>query len=67
MVEDMTFQVQINLRLVPGEQVSSEAESVSEERIGILDHVSNLKSRIAKHITFDKDGIFADPNWPYLW
>ncbi len=22
---------------------------------------------ITKYVTVDKDGIFKDPNWPYMW
>ncbi|OGN99709.1 MAG: hypothetical protein A2Y59_01335 [Chloroflexi bacterium RBG_13_52_14] len=46
-------------------------EASKEERKGIRDSVtriwSTLRNTITKYITYDKDAIFKDRNWPHLW
>jgi hypothetical protein len=41
------------------------------EKKGILDFLrktwNTLRSTITKYVTYDKDAIFKDRNWPYLW
>jgi len=34
---------------------------------GIRRYVRGFWKRVTKYVTFDKDAIFKDPNWPYLW
>ena len=34
---------------------------------GIRYYIAKLRSKVAKHVTFDKDGVFKDPDWPHLW
>ncbi len=41
---------------------------VSEtEKKGIRHYVKKIRDTITKHVTYDKDAIFKDPNWPHLW
>jgi hypothetical protein len=37
------------------------------ERKGVLHHPKRLWIAIVRRATYDKDGIFKDPNWPHLW
>ena len=34
---------------------------------GIRHYVKRIKDTITKYVTYDKDAIFKDPNWPHLW
>ncbi len=42
-------------------------ERTEKERKGIGDYAKRIWSTITKYVTYDKDGIFKDPNWPHLW
>jgi hypothetical protein len=37
------------------------------EREGVRDHLRRIWSVITKYVTYDKDALFKDPNWPHLW
>ncbi len=37
------------------------------EMKGIGHYVQKAWKSITEHVTFKKDGIFEDPNWPHLW
>jgi hypothetical protein len=37
------------------------------ERKGVRHHAKRLWSAITRYVTYDKDAIFKDPNWPHLW
>jgi hypothetical protein len=41
------------------------------EKKGLMDLLrknwDTLRSTIAKYVKYDKDAIFKDRNWPYLW
>ena len=37
------------------------------ESKGIGHYVQKIWKSITEHVTFKKDGIFEDPNWPHLW
>ncbi len=36
-------------------------------RKGVRHHAKRLWSAITRYVTYDKDAIFKDPNWPHLW
>jgi len=44
---------------------------VETEKKGILDFLrktwNTVRNTITKYVTYDKDAIFKDRNWPYLW
>jgi hypothetical protein len=46
-------------------------EAEETEKQGVLDFLrktwNTLRSTIAKYVKYDKDAIFKDRNWPYLW
>jgi hypothetical protein len=45
-------------------------EAEETEKKGILDFLRGIWETIwavKKYITYDKDAIFMDRNWPYLW
>ncbi len=46
-------------------------EEVETEKKGMLDFLrktwNTLRNTITKYVTYDKDAIFKDRNWPYLW
>ena len=52
----------LNLRLAV-----IEWEETNTKRKGLCHYAQRIWNAITKHIRYDKDGIFADPNWPHLW
>lgn len=52
----------LNLRLATIEQ-----EEGKPKQKGLRHYAQIFWNAITKHIRYDKDGIFADPNWPHLW
>jgi hypothetical protein len=30
-------------------------------------YIKSIRDSITKYVTWDKDAIFKDPNWPHLW
>lgn len=56
------MQAHLDLRLRQTDQVTTQAE-----RKGVRHYAKIIWSTITKYVTYDKDGIFKDPNWPHLW
>lgn len=56
------MQAHLDLRLRQTDQVTTQAE-----RKGVRHFAKRIWSTITKYVTYDKDGIFKDPNWPHLW
>jgi hypothetical protein len=56
------MEANIQLKLKVLDQVDTEVKSN-----GIKHYVQELRKWVSKYVTFDKDAIFKDPNWPYLW
>ena len=56
------MQANIDLKLKLQDEVSTKVE-----RRRLKDYVIGLRKSVTKYVTFDKDAIFKDPNWPYLW
>jgi len=42
-------------------------ETTETRRKGVRDYAKRIWSTITKYVTYDKDAIFKDPNWPHLW
>jgi hypothetical protein len=42
-------------------------QTVREEKKGIGHFIRRIWSTISKYISYDRDAIFKDPNWPHLW
>ncbi len=46
-------------------------EAEGTEKKGILDFLRGIwdtvRNTVKKYVTYDKDAIFMDRNWPYLW
>lgn len=40
---------------------------IVNERKGIRHYLKKMRDMITKYVTYDKDAIFKDPNWPHLW
>jgi len=36
-----------------------------DEKKGIRQHIGKVRNTISKYVSFEKDAIFKDPNWPY--
>ena len=36
-------------------------------RKGIRYYIKSIRDTVTKYVTWDKDAIFKDPNWPHLW
>ena len=45
-----------------GKREASKADTIEMKRCA-----ERIWNAITKYVTFDKDGIFADPDWPHLW
>jgi len=44
------------------------AHRTTQRKARGLRHLLNaMKTSISKYVTVDNDGIFKDPNWPYMW
>jgi len=56
------MQAQLELTLREIDHSASEAE-----KKGIRHYVKKIWGAITKYVTYDKDAIFKDPNWPHLW
>ena len=44
-----------------------DVEQRHEEKKGIRHHIGRIRKGITKYVTYDKDALFKDPNWPHLW
>ncbi|MFC1894041.1 hypothetical protein ACFLYR_08530 [Chloroflexota bacterium] len=44
------------------EREESEVEAIEKKRCA-----ERIWNAITKYVTFDKDAIFKDPDWPHLW
>jgi len=56
------MQAHLDLTLREIDLLEDEVESK-----GIGHYVQKIWKSITEHVTFKKDGIFEDPNWPHLW
>ena len=56
------MQAQLELPLREIDHSASETE-----KKGIWHYVKKIRYTITKYVTYDKDAIFKDPNWPHLW
>ena len=56
------MQVELDLRLRQIDLPTTEAE-----RKGVRHYAKRIWNNITKYVTYDKDAIFKDPNWPHLW
>jgi hypothetical protein len=56
------MQVNLDLKVKQLEWEASEAE-----KKGVRHYAKTIWSTITKYVTYDKDAIFKDPNWPHLW
>ncbi len=43
------------------------AKREKRETKGLRHFRQTIKRTLSKYVTFDEDGIFADPDWPHLW
>jgi hypothetical protein len=56
------MQAHLDLTLREIDLVEDKAESK-----GVGHYIRKAWKSITEHVTFKKDGIFEDPNWPHLW
>lgn len=56
--------MQVNLDLVMRRLEWEEREA---KKKGVWRYAKSIWSTITKYVTYDKDAIFKDPNWPHLW
>jgi len=56
----MQAQLELTLREI-------ELPVTETKKKGIRYHVKRIRDTIKKYVTYDKDAIFKDPNWPHLW
>ena len=56
------MQAQLELTVRETDHTVSEAE-----KRGIWYYLKRIRDKITKYVTYDKDAIFKDPNWPHLW
>ena len=42
-------------------------DAAETRKKGIRDYAKKIWSTITRFVTYDKDAIFKDPNWPHLW
>ena len=54
----------LDLTLREFELAVSESET---EKKSIKHYTQKAWKSITERVSFDKDGIFEDPNWPHLW
>lgn len=57
---DMQAQLELTLR-------ETDHPVIVTEKKGIRFYVKRIRDMITKYVTYDKDAIFKDPNWPHLW
>ena len=58
------MQAYLDLTLREFELAENEAKTKVK---GIGHYAQKAWKSITDHVTFKKDGIFEDPNWPHLW
>ena len=44
-----------------------EPEAIQVERKGVRHYARRIWNTLTKYVTYDKDWMFKDPNWPHLW
>ena len=60
------MRVYVNLTVADYSWEDDRIESKKDKK-GIRHLVRKVSDKISKYISFDKDAIFKDPNWPHLW
>ncbi|UCC59522.1 MAG: hypothetical protein JSW38_13820 [Dehalococcoidia bacterium] len=56
----MQAQLELTLREI-------ECPVTETQKKGIRHYLKSIRDKITKYVTWDKDAIFKDPNWPHLW
>lgn len=56
----MQAQLELTLREIEGPVTETKKK-------GVRYYVKRIRDTITKYVTYDKDAIFKDPNWPHLW
>ena len=42
-------------------------ENSEKDRKGLRHYARIIWNTLTRYVTYDKDAIFKDPNWPHIW